>query len=123
MGFDDVDVVLTLPASPEFGDVARLAVGELGRRGGFDRPELEDLETAVVYTLRLLQRSDTERVRFTFGFTSTEIVVEAQLTTSSGRPALGGEIDPRILATVSDLVDDLGIDRNRGRVRFRKLRA
>jgi hypothetical protein len=123
VGFNDVDVVLTLPASPEFGDVARLAVGELGRRGGFTRTELEDLEAAVVYTLRLLERNDTERVRFTFGFTSEEIVVEAELTTSAGRAALAGETDARFRATIAELVDDFGIDHDLGRVRFRKLRS
>ena len=49
------DVVLTVPARAEFGDVARRAAGELARRQGFDNRQWSDLETAVGQTLRLLR--------------------------------------------------------------------
>lgn len=123
VGLDDEDVVLTLPASPEFGDVARLTVGELARRRGFRATDWEDLETAVVHTLHLLERDDTERVRFTFGFRSEEIVVQAELTSPAGRRAIAAAADDRFRARVAGLVDEVGVDHERGRVRFRKARA
>ncbi|MEA3215528.1 MAG: hypothetical protein QOJ19_1684 [Acidimicrobiia bacterium] len=123
VGLDDEDVVLTLPASPEFGDVARLTVGELARRRGFRAAEWEDLEAAVVHTLHLLERNDAERVRFTFGFRSEEIVVQAELSNPAGRRAIAATADDRFRATVAGLVDEVGVDHERGRVRFRKVRA
>jgi hypothetical protein len=80
------DVLLTVPARAEFGDVARRAVGELARRQGFDSHQWADLEAAVGQTLRLLRQGRGERVRFRFVPDGSAIAVEAELT---GDPDIG----------------------------------
>jgi hypothetical protein len=128
VGPDEQDVVLTLPTGPEFGDVARLAVSELARRRGFSPWEWEELETAVAHTLRLLHESigaasPTERVRFTFGLTAEEIVVDTELTDQTGRSSMSDAAARHLHARLSVLVDHAEVDATTGRVRFRKLRA
>jgi hypothetical protein len=123
VGHDEQDVVLTLPTGPEFGDVARLAVSELARRRGFSPWEWEELENAVAHTLRLVRRSASDRVRFTFSLNAEEFVVETELTDAIGRSALADTDARRLRSELVALVDDADVDAATGRIRFRKLRT
>ena len=96
-GYDDV--VLTVPAQAEFGDVAQRAAGELARRQGFDNRQWSDLETAVGQTLRLLREGRGERIRFRFVAGGSDIAVEAELTGSVGGDEQGACAAP--LSTTS----------------------
>jgi hypothetical protein len=118
------DVVLTVPASAEFGDVARRAVGELARRRGFDARQWAELETAVAQTLSLLRCGRGERIRFTFEARDAEIVVEAELTGGGGgrRRRLGGEAIEDFHSSVDPIVERPEVDPGAGRVRFSKSR-
>ena len=81
------DVVLTVPAQAEFGDVARRAAGELARRQGFDNRQWADLETAVGQTLRLLRGAGASGSASGSLAGGSDIVVEAELTGSGAATA------------------------------------
>ncbi|MEJ7584921.1 MAG: ATP-binding protein [Acidimicrobiales bacterium] len=91
------EIRLSLPAEPEFARLARLAVGGLASRVGFDYDEVEDLRIAVSEACSLLIGPAPSRATVTLVFRLGADGMEIDVTgghrpTPVGTDALSGQI-------------------------------
>lgn len=100
------EIVLTLPASPEFVRVARLTSAGLATRIGMGYDEVEDLRIAVGEACSVLIGSGTRPGTLTLTFTlgSAQVHIDIAATLDGPTPANGPdtELSDQILDAVVD---------------------
>ena len=113
---------LVLPADPQYGRVARVAVQGLGVRLGLRSRAVEDLRIAVDETLIFLLRPEGEGGEITFRFTigADRLLVDATSTAGSGQHWVDQGALARFEALVSDTVDVAMVDDLGGHVHLEK---
>jgi len=102
------DVLLDLPALPEYGRIARLAAANLALRYGFSYREVEDIQLAIDESFILLlghgPRLGQIRLRFHPDKGTITIGASAELTDDLADPDTGSH--HRFGMLVTDLVDE-----------------
>ncbi len=116
------EIRLVLPADPQYGRVARVAVQGLGVRLGMWPRDVEDLRIAVDETLILLLHPEGGggQIAFRFRITDERLVIDA--TSSAGRDQhwVDQGALARFEALVSDTVDVCMVDELGGHVHLEK---
>lgn len=102
---DTAEIVLTLPAEPRYGRVARIAAAHLALRKGFSLTEIDDLRLAMDEAVILLLSPGIPPGELSahYRVESGQIVVELELA-NPGEP-LPGERMERFRTIVSGLVE------------------
>lgn len=117
-------VFLNVPSLAAYGRLARVAASGLLIRHGFSYAELEDLRLAVDEAIiLLLGRADhAGRIRVQFGFDDDGVYFEAVAEFDEDRHLWSEEATGRFRRLVTELVDDVALDADTGRVALRKHR-
>jgi len=116
------EVLLRVPARPEYGRIVRVGAAALAMRVGLSFGEIDELRLAIDETMVLLISAadiDTE-ISVAFRFDGTSLVLEAECETSGG---LLGDTIGRFVEIVEGLVTKYEIDSERGRLLLRKTAA
>ncbi|MDY7104563.1 MAG: hypothetical protein S0880_25530 [Actinomycetota bacterium] len=118
-------VMLSVPSLAAYGRLARVAASGLLIRHGFSYAELEDLRLAVDEAIiLLLGRADhVGRIHVRFGFDDDGVFVEAVAEFDEDRHLWTDEATARFRRLVTELVDDVSLDADHGRVALRKHRS
>lgn len=120
----DDEVQLELPASPEYGRVARIAAAHLALRRGFSLNEIDDLrlvmDEAVVMLLGPERRGG--RLEVTYSLDGNAVSVRARVT-ADGDHTLPMDRVERFGELVGELIDEYSIDRASRSLRLTKTRA
>jgi hypothetical protein len=116
---------LVLPADPNYGRVARVAVQGLAGRLGLPARAVQDLRIAVDETLVLLLRPGTSagQVTFTFTVTPDRLVIDAESTAGAAPVSIDAGARTRFEALVGDTVDRHEIDETGHHVHLEKSRT
>lgn len=111
------EIVLTLPAAPEFVRIARLTSAGLATRIGMGYDEVEDLRIAVGEACSLLigdgSRPGSLALTFTLGAEAVEVGVAGHLAGPAPETDPDHDLSDQILAAVAD---DHEVDRPGDRV-------
>lgn len=113
---DVEEIILTLPASPQYARVARLTVTGLAARVGYSYDEIEDLRIAVGEVCGLLLADPAERLTFRCRLGPSTLLVDATRE-PTGPPVGPTDLTRQILAAV---VDEFDIDATTATVRVTK---
>lgn len=123
------EVRLALPADPEFGRIARIAISGLALRHGFDYAAVEDLRIAIDESLILLLGSTGHPgriiVTYRLADNTMSVTMTADFTDRKSEDAAGWDDDGehRFDMLVTDLVDDIDLDRAGHRLTITKSTA
>ncbi len=123
VGRDD-QIQLELPASPEYGRVARIAAAHLALRRGFSLTEIDDLRLVMdEAAVMLLEagRSD-ERLDITYSVNADTVSVDARIVSARQVP-LSTERVERFSELVGELIDEYTIDAAERRLTLTKTRV
>ncbi len=118
------EVLLRIPARPEYARIVRVGAASLGLRGGMSFGEIDDLRLAIDEAMILLLDgvpidSDVE-VEIVFRATEGQLELEANRTFDDEfRDAAVHRFD----AITSGLIDDYDLDPSAGWLRLRKTPA
>ena len=118
------EVLLRIPAQPEFGRIVRVGGAALGIRQGLSFAEIDELRLAIDEVVILLldgsdADDDTELVT-TFRFDDGRLEMEIH---ASGATELRSDAVDRFDEVCSPLIDDYDVDPERAWVRLRKTPA
>ena len=118
------EVLLRIPAQPEFGRIVRVGGAALGIRQGLSFAEIDELRLAIDEAVILLldgsdADDDTELVT-TFRFDDGRLEMEMH---ASGATELRSDAVDRFDEVCSPLIDDYDVDPERAWVRLRKTPA
>ena len=118
------EVLLRIPARPDYGRIVRVGGAALGMRQGLSFAEIDELRLAVDEAAILLldgsdADGDTELVA-TFRFDDGHLEVEIAADRTE---ALRGDALARFDEVCSPLIDAYDLDANRGWLRLRKAPA
>jgi hypothetical protein len=117
-------VQLELPASPQYGRVARIAAAHLALRRGFSLIEIDDLRLVMdeAAVMLLGPGLEADRLEITYGGDVGTVTVDLQVA-SATEIALPVERIERFAALVGELVDSYEIDAAAKRLTLTKSRA
>jgi hypothetical protein len=117
-------VQLELPASPQYGRVARIAAAHLALRRGFSLVEIDDLRLVMdeAAVMLLGPGLEAERLEITYGGGVGTVTVDLHVV-SQTNIALPVERIERFGALVGELVDSYEIDATDKRLSLTKSRA
>ncbi len=120
----DDQVQLELPASPEYGRVARIAAAHLALRLGFTLTEIDDLRLVMDEAAVMLLEPglDAERFNITYSLSDDTVRVDAQVVSASTAPLPTERIE-RFGDLVGDLMDTYSVDASQRRLTLEKSRA
>lgn len=120
----DDQIQLELPASPEYGRVARIAAAHLALRLGFTLTEIDDLRLVMDEAAVMLLEPglDAERFNITYSLSDDTVCVDAQVVSASTAP-LPTERIKRFGDLVGDLMDTYSVDASQRRLTLEKSRA
>jgi hypothetical protein len=106
------EIRLVLPADPQYGRVARVAVQGLGVRLGLHSRDVEDLRIAVDETLILLLHPEggAGQIAFRFSIGADRLVIDATSTAGRGQHWVDQGALARFDALVADTVDVSTVD-------------
>ena len=123
VGRDD-QIQLELPASPEYGRVARIAAAHLALRRGFSLTEIDDLRLVMdeAAVMLLEPRIDGGRLDVTYSVTDDTVSVDARIVAEDER-SLPIERVERFAELVGELIDEYSIDRSGRRLTLTKTRV
>jgi serine/threonine-protein kinase RsbW len=97
----DEHVTLTVPATPDYLRLARLASADAASRAGFDYEEIDDLRIAVTELCHLLIGADAKgEVTLAFHVTPDGVTIEGHAA-QPGNP-VDNEFSETLIATVVD---------------------
>ncbi len=110
----DDQIELALPASPEYGRVARIAAANLALRRGFSLREIDDLRLVMDEAVVMLlgPDSDADQLDICYSLDGDTVRIEATVISASDEP-LPVEAVERFAELVGELVDEYTIDRAR----------
>jgi hypothetical protein len=116
------EVRLVLPADPDYGRVARVAVAGLAHRMGMSWRAQQDLQIAVDETLILLLHPEgaAGEVSFLFTVTPERLAVDAVSTAGAGQHWANEAARSRFEEIVGPTVDVHEVDRDANRVHLEK---
>lgn len=120
----DDQVQLELPASPEYGRVARIAAAHLALRLGFTLTEIDDLRLVMDEAAVMLLEPgfDADRFNITYSLSNDTVRVDAQVVPTGAAPLPAERIE-RFGQLVGDLVDTYTVDASQRRLTLEKSRA
>ncbi len=120
----DDQVQLELPASPQYGRVARIAAAHLALRRGFSLTEIDDLRLVMdeAAVMLLDPQLPADRLEITYSVGGDTVSVEAQVV-SRIDAELSAESVERFGFLVGDLVDSYTIDPSARKLNLRKTRS
>ena len=123
VGRDD-QIQLELPASPEYGRVARIAAAHLALRRGFSLTEIDDLRLVMdEAAVMLLEPSvDGGRLDVTYSVTDDTVSVDARIV-ADDEGTLPMDRVERFAELVGELIDEYSIDRSGRRLTLTKTRV
>lgn len=123
VGRDD-QIQLELPASPEYGRVARIAAAHLALRRGFSLTEIDDLRLVMdEAAVMLLEPHLTGgRLDVTYSVTDDTVSVDARIV-AEDEGTLPIERVERFAELVGELIDEYSIDRSGRRLTLTKTRV
>ena len=123
VGRDD-QIQLELPASPEYGRVARIAAAHLALRRGFSLTEIDDLRLVMdeAAVMLLEPRIVGGRLDVTYSVTDDTVSVDARIV-AEDEGTLPIERVERFAELVGELIDEYSIDRTGRRVTLTKTRV
>lgn len=118
------EIQLDLPASPEYGRVARIAAANLALRRGFSLDEIDDLRLVMdeAAVMMLGPGLDAERLDIAFTVGGDTVSVDAQLKAPDDVSLPVDRVE-RFTELVGELIDEFSIDRASRRLRLSKTRA
>lgn len=105
MSDDGTVISLSIPATPEFLRLARLAAADVASRAGFAYDDIEDLRIGVDELCHLLMApgSETEHVRLTFTLAPDGVTVEGHGPPGASHHAVvQSELSRTIVGAVAD---------------------
>ena len=107
----DDQVQLELPASPEYGPVARTAAAQLALRRGFSLDEINDLTLVIDEAAVMLLNPGlaVERIELRYSMQDDTVRVKVRALPSEGIPITADRI-ARFSELVGELVDEYTID-------------
>lgn len=122
VGRDD-QIQLELPASPEYGRVARIAAAHLALRRGFSLTEIDDLRLVMDEAAVMLLGPGVhgDRLDVTYSVNDTTVAVDARLV-SDAEDSLPIDRVERFSELVGELIDEYSIDRAGRRLTLTKTR-
>ena len=117
-------VQLELPASPQYGRVARIAAAHLALRRGFSLIEIDDLRLVMdeAAVMLLGPGLEADRLEITFGGGAGTVTVDLRVASATDI-ALPAERIERFAALVGELVDSYEIDAAAKRLSLTKSRV
>jgi hypothetical protein len=120
----DDEIRLVLPADPEYGRVARVAVAGIGHRIGLTWRAQQDLQIAVDETLILLLHPEGAggEVSFLFTVDADRLSIDAVSTAGAGQHWVDEAARSRFEEIVGLTVDLLEVDGEARRVHLEKSR-
>ena len=123
VGRDD-QIQLELPASPEYGRVARIAAAHLALRRGFSLTEIDDLRLVMdEAAVMLLEPSvDGGRLDVTYSVTDDTVSVDVRVV-ADDEGSLPMDRVERFAELVGELIDEYSIDRSGRRLTLTKTRV
>ena len=123
VGRDD-QIQLELPASPEYGRVARIAAAHLALRRGFSLTEIDDLRLVMdeAAVMLLEPRIAGGRLDVTYSVTDDTVSIDARIV-AEDEGTLPIERVERFAELVGELIDEYSIDRTGRRVTLTKTRV
>jgi hypothetical protein len=116
------EVLLRVPARPEFGRIVRVGGAALGLRQGLSFTEIDELRLAIDEAVILLldQASDDREIEAAFRFLGDHL--ELEMHTEATEQLSDAAID-RFDEICGPLIDDYDIDPQRAWLRLRKTPA
>ena len=116
------EVLLRIPARPEYGRIVRVGATALGIRQGLSFAEIDDLRLAIDEALILLLSAapDEAEVWAVFRFDDGRLELELACTESA---ALADDAIERFATATDALIDDYYVEPSRNRLRLRKTPA
>ena len=123
MGRDD-QIQLELPASPEYGRVARIAAAHLALRRGFSLTEIDDLRLVMdeAAVMLLEPGRGEDRLDITYSVTDDTVSVDVRVVSAHDR-VLPIERVERFSELVGELIDEYTIDPTERRLTLTKTRV
>jgi anti-sigma regulatory factor (Ser/Thr protein kinase) len=117
-------IQLELPASPEYGRVARIAAAHLALRRGFSLDEIDDLRLVMdeVAVMLLSNGRGDDRLDITYSVGDDTVGVDARIVSDRDDP-LPIEQVRRFAELVGELIDEYTIDRVGRRLTLTKTRV
>ena len=124
VGRDD-QIQLELPASPEYGRVARIAAAHLALRLGFSLTEIDDLRLVMdEAAVMLLEPGGAgERLDITYAITDDTVSVDARVVVADPEVPLPIERVERFSELVGELIDQYSVDPVERRLTLSKTRV
>lgn len=116
---DDVDQIrLTVPATPSYARVVRLAIAGLASRSGFGYDDVEDLRIATgeVVGVLVADAPADSQLTFVVHVAPLQLALEASRTPA----AVLGEVSELTRTILAGVVDEVAIDGPGGSIRLRK---
>ena len=123
VGRDD-QIQLELPASPEYGRVARIAAAHLALRRGFSLTEIDDLRLVMdeAAVMLLEPRVEGGRLDVTYSVTDDTVSVDARIVAEDDGTLPVANVE-RFAELVGELIDEYSIDRAGRRLTLTKTRV
>lgn len=117
-------IQLELPASPEYGRVARIAAAHLALRRGFSLDEIDDLRLVMdeAAVMLLSNGSGEDRLDITYSVGDDTVGIDARIVSERDDP-LPIERVERFAELVGELIDEYTIDRAGRRLTLTKTRV
>lgn len=117
-------VQLELPASPEYGRVARIAAAQLALRRGFSLHEIDDLRLVMdeAAVMVLSPGLGIERIEVTYSMQDSTVRVDLRALPAEGPPLTADSIE-RFGQLVGDLMDEYTVDATARRLTLSKTRT
>lgn len=115
------EIQLELPASPEYGRVARIAAAHLALRQGFSLGEIDDLRLVMDEAAVMLLRPglDAERLDIAFTVGDKTVSVDARLQAPNDISLPIDRVE-RFAELVGELIGEFSIDRASRRLTLSK---
>lgn len=118
------EIQLELPASPEYGRVARIAAANLALRRGFSLDEIDDLRLVMdeAAVMLLGPGLDAQRLDIAFSVFDNTVSVDARLQAPDDISLPIDRVE-RFAELVGELIDEFSIDRASRRLTLSKTRV
>jgi anti-sigma regulatory factor (Ser/Thr protein kinase) len=120
---DTDEIVLTLPAEPRYGRVARIAAAHLALRKGFSLTEIDDLRLAIDEAVILLLGPTIQAGEITVHYRVGGNRIEVELERETTGEVLAEERTDRFRSIVAGLVEVQEINPDGSLLRLTKSRA